>query len=219
MLDRLLWLLYRRKIAESSHLGLRLHWSACCVRVSFGSYNSVGPRAWLNDSSLGDFTYVAADTSISNAKFGKFCSIGGQVLMGGGRHPTNRLSTHPAFYSKEGQVEYKFGFDSSFQEIPEVVVGNDVWIGSRAVINSGVSIGDGAIIAAGAVVVKDVPAYAIAGGVPARVIRYRFSEQDIARLVAMKWWDKGVEELQMHAKLFHIEFGEKGIQDQLDRLM
>lgn len=219
MLDRLLWLVYRRKLAMVSHVGLKLHWSACCARVRFGKYNSVGPRVWVNDAALGDFSYIAADTSVSNADFGKYCSVGNQVLIGGGRHPTDRLSTHPVFYSRGRQVEFSIGMDDAFDENPRVKVGHDVWIGARAVINSGVSIGDGAIVAAGAVVVKDVPPYAVVGGVPAKVMKYRFQQDDINRLLTIKWWDRDLDRIKQNSDLFTVGFDTEGIVNKLDVLL
>ena len=84
----------------------------------------------------------------------------------------------------------------------DTVIGNDVWIGQNAVILPGVTIGRHCVVAAGAVVTKDVPPYAIVGGIPARIIRYRFSDEQIARLEESKWWEKNDEWLQQHAHAF-----------------
>jgi serine acetyltransferase len=82
-----------------------------------------------------------------------------------------------------------FAQEDLFEERRKIVIGNDVWIGTRVFIRDGVSIGDGAVIAAGAVVVSDIPPYAIAGGVPAKIIRYRFREAEIEQLLEIKWWE------------------------------
>ncbi|MCX5642480.1 MAG: CatB-related O-acetyltransferase [Candidatus Omnitrophica bacterium] len=109
------------------------------------------------------------------------------------------------FYSRIKQQGITFADKNYFADgsLPLTVIGNDVWIGFRVTIRSGVTIGDGAIIGAGAVVVKDVPPYAIVGGIPAEIIRYRFTPEEIQFLLELKWWDKGFEWLKEHYKLLH----------------
>jgi acetyltransferase-like isoleucine patch superfamily enzyme len=134
---------------------------------------------------------------ITRANIGAFCSIGPEVIIGGlGTHPTNFVSTHPVFYSRLCQSGITFSSENLVEELKSVTVGNDVWIGARALILDGVTIGDGAIIAAGAVVTTDVPPYAIVGGVPAKIIRYRFSEDIISILLEWKWWELSEEILK-----------------------
>lgn len=117
---------------------------------------------------------------------GDYCSIAGNVIIGAGNHPMQFLSTSPFFYMKflgwrpNDEIDCK---------LPPCTIGNDVWIGDKVFIKAGVNIGNGAVLAAGAVVVKDVPPYAIVGGVPAKIIRYRFTEKQIAYLEQYKWWD------------------------------
>lgn len=148
---------------------------------------------------MGDFSYVSPGCTAANrnSRIGKYCSIGANVALGVSQHPTNWLSTSPVFYMKR-----LFGFPHDGIEnyvennlVAPVTICNDVWIGCRAIIMDGITIGDGAIVAAGAVVTKDVPPYAIVGGVPARVIRYRFDEQTIKDLTIQKWWDREPEYL------------------------
>ena len=123
-------------------------------------------------------------------KIGKFCSIayGTKFLFNSANHTMRSLSTYPfpIFYD---EWEHGIGADKAWDNKGDIVIGNDVWIGFEAVILAGVTIGDGAIIGARAVVTKDVPPYTIVGGVPAKPIRKRFSDEDIAALMALKWWD------------------------------
>ena len=123
-------------------------------------------------------------------KIGKFCSIayGTKFLFNSANHTMRSLSTYPfpIFYE---EWEHGLWADKAWDNKGDIVIGNDVWIGFEAVILAGVTIGDGAIIGARAVVTKDVPPYTIVGGVPARPIRKRFSDEDIAALLALKWWD------------------------------
>jgi acetyltransferase-like isoleucine patch superfamily enzyme len=152
-------------------------------------------------------TYIAEGTSVGFTEIGAFCSIGPNVSLGGlGWHPTDRLSTHPVFYSSRLQagttfVEQGNEFDNE-KELPHTKVGNDVWIGAGCIVLDGVTIGDGAIVAAGAVVTKNVPPYAIVGGVPANVIRYRFDIDTITALLKWRWWELSNDELQPMAAKF-----------------
>ena len=162
--------------------------------------------AKIKYSNIGAYTYVGNSTDISNAEIGKFCSIADNCRIGMGGHSLKHLSTSPIFIEKvNGCKEEWCNNDLNPVKSRRVTVGNDVWIGSHALINGGVKIGDGAVIGAGAVVVKDVPPYAIVGGVPAKVIRYRFSEDIIKVLEEAQWWNLPVETLQSHINLFQKE--------------
>lgn len=171
-------------------------------RSRFLEYSRLYGESVLLNSCLGRGTYVTS-ARVSNCTVGAFCSIGPGVLLGGlGVHPTSWVSTHPIFYSSMGQIGKVFVDCSRFDELPRNKVGNDVWIGARAIILDGVTIGDGAVVAAGAVVTKDVPPYAVVGGVPARIIRYRFSDQQIESLLSLKWWYWPWQELEQCADEF-----------------
>jgi chloramphenicol O-acetyltransferase type B len=204
IIDRLRWAVLRRR-----HLAGKLpgfwasFWSYAAPDCRFSAHNRIYRRAFLRNMSLGRMSYVAELSRIGFADIGAFTSIGPNVLLGGlGCHPVDRLSTHPAFYSARLQAGDTFSETDLFEELPRVRVGNDVWIGAGSIILDGVSIGDGAIVAAGAVVNKDVPPYAIVGGVPARIIRYRFDEETIDALLEWRWWELDNSQLQSLAPGF-----------------
>ncbi len=131
---------------------------------------------------------------------GKFCSIacGAKFIFNSANHTLSSFSTYPfpIFFESWG-LNIK-DVAAAWDNKGDIVIGNDVWIGYEAVILSGVTIGDGAIIGTRAVVTKDVPPYTIVGGVPAKTIRKRFSDNDIDTLLKMKWWDWPVEQIQSH---------------------
>lgn len=169
---------------------------------SFAGFNHLSIGSIVVDSNIGRCTYIGGGR-VQSCDMGAFCSVGARTRIGGlGRHPTNWISTSPAFYSPLAQAGITFCDESHFSELHRVKVGNDVWIGAGAMVLDGVQIGDGAIVAAGAVVTRDVDPYAIVGGVPARVIRHRFDAATIALLLELRWWDWPLEKLRQAAHLF-----------------
>ena len=131
---------------------------------------------------------------------GKFCSIacGAKFLFNSANHTLSSLSTYPfPIFFDEWGLE-KSDVAAAWDRKGDIVIGNDVWIGYEAVILAGVTIGDGAVIGARAVVTKDVPPYTIVGGVPAKTIRKRFSDDVISKLLKMKWWDWPEETIKRH---------------------
>ena len=179
------------------------------VSSCFEGYNFIGMNSSFTGK-MGLGSYIGSNCHIS-AKIGRFCSISDNVATVNGLHPTKELvSTHPAFYSPANNTGISFTDVSSFEEFAYAVekaklaveIGNDVWIGYGATILAGVKLGDGAIVAAGAVVTKDVEPYAIVGGVPAKTIKYRFSEEEIKDLLKLCWWDRDLDWLKANAEKF-----------------
>ena len=151
---------------------------------------------FLHGVELGDYSYVAKNSNITNCTIGKFCSIGPNFCCGLGIHPTNGISTSPMFYSPSKVNGTSLVEEASAVESKQTTIGNDVFIGGNVTVLDGVPIGDGAVIGAGAVVSKDIPPYAIAVGVPAKVVKYRFEKKIISKLLDLKWWNWEDDQLQ-----------------------
>lgn len=156
----------------------------------------------LANSSVDDYTYISANSRISMAEIGKFCSIGPNLICGWGMHPTNGISTSPMFYSTAKQNGTTISTYNKIEEQKKITIGHDVFIGANVTILNGVRIGSGAVIGAGAVVSKDIPPYAIAVGNPIKLLRYRFDDETIKKLLAIKWWDWPLNKLQIVEKYF-----------------
>lgn len=175
--------------------------------TQFGGYNVIGSKSFFAGS-IGYGSYMGSNCTIYG-KIGKFCSIADNVNVVVGNHPTrDYISTHPAFFSAKKQAGFTFVDEQKYEETKYadghnlVTIENDVWIGYGASILSGVTIHNGAIVAAGSLVTKDVPAYAIVAGIPAKILRYRFSDVQINRLEDLQWWDKPVEWIKKNAEYF-----------------
>ncbi|MBY7733841.1 CatB-related O-acetyltransferase [Francisella philomiragia] len=197
--------LIRAKVLEykNKEKFLRIGYMTKVSDCSFGIYTTLYDEIFLKNVSIGDFTYVASKTHIHQTKIGKFCSIGPGCRIGLGKHPTSRfVSTHPAFFSISKQSQVTFVDRNYFTEFENINIGNDVWIGANVLVIDGVNIGSGAIIAAGSVVTKDVPPYAVVGGVPAKVIKFRFEEDEVEKLLKVKWWDMDIEYFKKYYKRF-----------------
>ena len=180
---------------------------SCLAFVS--SNNEIDPKATIyrgvkiKGSKVGAYTYISANTDVENAEIGKFCSISDHCRIGMGGHNTNQISTSPIFTEAHNGTKFQWtAKDVNAAPMKKAIVGNDVLIGSHALVLGGVTIGDGAVVATGAVVTKDVPPYAVVGGVPARIIRYRFSQETIERLQALQWWNLSDDILKNHMELF-----------------
>jgi acetyltransferase-like isoleucine patch superfamily enzyme len=166
------------------------------VNSSLGEHVTVYQNCSLSDVAVERFSYIAGNSVLSMVQLGSFCSIGPELICGLGGHPTHFVSTNPVFFSALRQCGISFSDKDYFEERRETIIGNDVWIGARVSIKDGVRIGNGAIVAAGSVVVKDVPDCAVVGGVPAKLIRWRFPPSIIEKLLQIKWWDWPEEALR-----------------------
>lgn len=178
--------------------------SAVSKDCVFGKNNVIYENVSLSSVEVGDYTYVSNGSNINNASIGKFCSIGPDCKIGLGLHPSHTfVSTHPVFFSTLKQAGVTFSDRNYYSEFKKVEIGNDVWLGANVIVLDGVRIHDGAIVAAGAVVTKDVLPYAIVGGIPARLIKYRFEKEQVEKLIDSHWWDSPSEYLEENFTKFH----------------
>jgi acetyltransferase-like isoleucine patch superfamily enzyme len=175
--------------------GSRIIKSKLLGPVYLNRNTQVGP-----DCVVGKYFGMNESCFVARATVGAYCSIGARTSINPFNHPVDWLSIHEFQYHpnsfdwvEEYAVIRRLGRTPDMYE--HVSIGNDVWMGHNANVMPGVSVGDGAVIAAGAVVTKTVPPYAIVAGVPAKVIRLRFPEKIVERLLRVKWWDLELSEL------------------------
>lgn len=185
---------HRKELGEQPHI----HPTATVSRSHLGSYTDVGPECSMRESSMDDYSYLAGRVSMVWTTIGKFCSIAAQTRINPGNHPTWRVTTSHCTYRR-----IQYGLDSveddaffQWRRDQPCSIGHDVWIGHNVTVLAGKSIGTGACIGAGAVVSRDIPPYAIAVGVPARVIKFRFDEATREKLMRTAWWDWDRETLE-----------------------
>ncbi|MDA7746596.1 acetyltransferase [Psychromonas sp.] len=179
--------------------------SATITNSQLGCWTEIGERCLLDNVDFGDYSYAQNDVDIALCEVGKFVSIASNVRINPSNHPWWRPSLHHFSYRPQ-----KFGMSEQIDETifawrseNKVTIGHDVWIGHGAIIMPGVNIGNGAIVGSGSIVTKDVPAWNIAVGNPAKVLRPRFEQTDLgSRLEALAWWDWTHEQLAEALPLF-----------------
>lgn len=182
-------------IPKGKTTGFSLVKSERCDTI-MGKHSMASPPYYLHGVSLGDYSYIARNSSVTNCEIGRFSSIGPNFCCGLGIHPLHGISTAPMFYSNARQNGITLCPNNKVEESRHTVIGNDVFIGANVTVLDGVRIGDGSVIGSGAVVTKDIPPYAIAVGVPASVKHYRFDPETIEKLLLRRWWDGDEHELE-----------------------
>ncbi len=163
-------------------------------RSTLGSHVVINRRSYINDSVIGDYSYTGINTTMNFTRMGKYCSVARNVDIGGFDHDYHKFTTMPMF-----RLRQMTGGQMPIPEHNEYCeIGSDVWIAAGAQVLHKVRIGDGAVVGGGAVVVKDVPPYAIVAGVPAKIIKYRFDDSIISELMEIRWWDWPQDILKDH---------------------
>lgn len=169
--------------------------------VYFEGENGIPDGCFFSGNiSIGKFTTLGIDNHLhGNITIGKYCQLGVNVAIHSTNHPISYLSTYINNRLFNGELK-------KLKEINSITIGNDVWVGHGAILLGGINIGNGVIIAAGSVVTKDVPPYAIVAGTPAKVLKFRFDEQVIEEIKALKWWNLNKDELDKIKHLFTKDY-------------
>lgn len=174
-----------------------VHPTARVKDSTLGAWTEVAAHASVVRSTLGDYSYVMEQADLMHTTVGKFCSIAAFVRLNPGNHPLDRVTSHHMTYRA---AMYDLGADDAeffaWRDAHPVKLGHDIWIGHGVTVVAGVTIGNGAAVGAGAVVTKDVPAYTVVAGVPAKPIRERFNADTATKLERIRWWDWTREELE-----------------------
>jgi acetyltransferase-like isoleucine patch superfamily enzyme len=169
-------------------------------------FNVLFDGVTLIDTTMGDHTYFQKDSLAMSCDIGKYCSVAMKTCIGLPQHEITTVSSHPVFYLKDTPLARKYCKKNHGNLNYRTTIGHDVWIGHGALVMAGVRIGTGAVIGAGSVVTQDIPDYAVVGGVPARLIKYRFDEHLRTKLLNSVWWERPDEWLEKNVGLFSNPF-------------
>jgi acetyltransferase-like isoleucine patch superfamily enzyme len=172
----------------------------CCIDAKSIIHPNVHllENSIVNNSEINSYTYLGKNCLVQNTSIGKFCSIANEVLIGLGNHPLDLFSTSPLFYRRNNPLQISLiTKDVDLIEYKPISIGNDVWIGTCSIIMDGISIGHGAVVAANSVVTKDVPPFAVVGGVPAKIIKYRFPAEKAEKIISSKWWESSIDNISL----------------------
>lgn len=205
--------LYRNSVVIGSKLddGCTVGNDSNVERCVFENNVIINRRSFVNDSLIGMYSYAGINLTMNWTKLGRFCSIGRNVDIGGFDHDYRKVTTMPQF--RWNQMENGGGKITSHKKHDHCIIGNDVWIAAGAQILHKAKIGDGAIVGGGAVVTHDIPPYAIAVGVPAKIIGFRFEEKYIKDLLEIQWWNWPLSVIMEHMqKLIHSNVNEETIE-------
>jgi acetyltransferase-like isoleucine patch superfamily enzyme len=161
----------------------------------------------IYDSSVGRYSFLGRSCFVTNSQVGSFCSIADGCIIGSAAHNLEWASTSPVFQGRANAFRTML-HDGGFEPPKTTKIGDDVWVGLRAIVLGGIHVGNGAVVGAGAIVTKDVPPYAIVAGNPARIIRYRFDDNVISALLESGWWELSDKDLRSVAAFINspLEF-------------
>ena len=177
----------------------------CVINSRIDKTSVIGTSCNVLWTQMGKYSYCGHECQIVYAEIGAFCSISDHVFVGGAEHPMNRVSMSPVFQNTRHSGPSKRFATFESPKTKRTIIGNDVWIGHGVTIKQGVVIGDGAVIGSNALVTKDVPPFAVVGGVPAKEIKHRFSQEVIDRLEEIQWWNLPDKKITEVVDLFNIE--------------
>lgn len=193
-------LMFRIRSYYLAKILFKLHLSSF-YRCNIDSTANISANCVYTKVKMGRYSYSGANTNIADAEIGSFCSIGGEVRIGGGIHPMNTVSMSPVFLDGRNFLHKNFA-EIPYEPSSTVKIGNDVWIGQGAYIKAGITIGDGVVIGAHSVVTHDIEPYTVVAGVPAKTLYKRFDDKTIEKLLDLKWWNWSVAKLSEYGKFF-----------------
>lgn len=192
------YVMYKYKKNNTLHGKNTIGKQAVLSETILHPHSRIAAYASVLNSSIGEYTAIGRYTKITHTTIGKYCAISWDCTINALNHSYDALTISAFPY-----VPYVGNFVTSrTQKYKNVVIQNDVWIGANSVIMPGLTIGNGSVIGAGSVVTKDVPDYAIVAGVPAKVIKHRFSDDTIQTLLLLKWWELDPKIIKENIELF-----------------